>query len=96
MTQTPGGFNQEAGPGAQPQPGATIENEGVHQITAADVIRQEKCDEKIVLLTPDQDSFVKSSIKAIQTAIENMTKKLINFFSQFKVMLMLFLIKFKI
>ena len=37
MTQTPGGFNQEAGlarEGAQPQPGATIENEGVHQITA--------------------------------------------------------------
>ena len=79
MTQTPGGFNQEAGPGAQPQPGATIENEGVHQITAADVIRQEKCDEKIVLLTPDQDSFVKSSIKAIQTAIENMTKKIDKF-----------------
>ena len=38
---------EEAGPGAQPQPGATIENEGVHQVTAADVIRQEKCDEKI-------------------------------------------------
>ena len=70
---------EEAGPGAQPQPGATIENEGVHQITAADVIRQEKCDEKIVLLTPDQDSFVKSSIKAIQTAVENMTKKIDKF-----------------
>ena len=70
---------EEAGPGAQPQPGATIENEGVHQITAADVIRQEKCDEKIVLLTPDPDSLVKSSIKGIQTAIENMTKKIDKF-----------------
>jgi hypothetical protein len=70
---------EEAGPGAQPQPGATIENEGVHQITAADVIRQEKCDEKIVLLTPDPDSIVKSSIKGIQTAIENMTKKIDKF-----------------
>ena len=70
---------EEAGPGAQPQPGATIENEGVHQVTAADVIRQEKCDEKIVLLTPDPDSLVKSSIKGIQTAIENMTKKIDKF-----------------
>jgi archaellum component FlaC len=69
----------EAGPGAEPQPGASNENEGVHQVTAADVIRQEKCDEKIVLLTPDQDSFVKSAIKGIQTAIENLTTKLDKF-----------------
>lgn len=74
MTQTPG-----RGPGAQPRPGASNENEGVHQVTAADVIRQEKCDEKIVLLTPDQDSFVKSAIKGIQTAIENLTTKLDKF-----------------
>jgi hypothetical protein len=58
-------------PSAPTFPGATNENEGVHQINSADVKRQEKCDEKIVLLTPDQDEFVKSALKGIQTALDN-------------------------
>jgi|TARA_R100000030_G_scaffold12966_1_gene8668 uncharacterized protein YoxC len=64
----------EAGPGAEPQPGATLENESVHHITAGDVKRQEKCDEKIVMMKPDD--IVGSAMKGIQTAIENLTRKL--------------------
>ena len=77
MTQAP--FNTEAGPGAEPQPGATLENESVHQITSADVKRQEKCDEKIAMMVPDPDQFVQSALKGIQTAIQNMTAKLDKF-----------------
>ena len=71
--------NSEAGPGAEPQPGATLENEAVHQITSADVKRQEKCDEKIAMMIPDPDQFVQSALKGIQTAIQNMTAKLDKF-----------------
>ena len=71
--------NAEAGPGAEPQPGATLENEAVHQITSADVKRQEKCDEKIAMMIPDPDQFVQSALKGIQTAIQNMTAKLDKF-----------------
>ena len=71
--------NAEAGPGAEPQPGATLENESVHQITSADVKRQEKCDEKIALMVPDPDQFVQSALKGIQTAIQNLTAKLDKF-----------------
>ena len=67
---------QEAGPNAPPQPGATLENESVNQITSADVKRQEKCDEKIALLQPDSTSFISSALKGIQTAIENVTRKI--------------------
>ena len=66
--------SQEAGPNAPPQPGATLENESVHHITAGDVKRQEKCEEKIVLMKPDD--LVGSAMKGIQTAIENLTKKI--------------------
>ena len=69
----------EAGPGAKPEPGATLENEAVHQITSADVKRQEKCDEKIALMVPDPDQFVQSALKGIQTAIQNLTAKLDKF-----------------
>ena len=69
-----GGGQQEAGPNASPQPGATLENESVHHITAGDVKRQEKCEEKIVLLKPDE--LIDSALKGIQTVIENLTKKL--------------------
>ena len=66
--------NAEAGPGAAPEPGATLENESVHHITAGDVKRQEKCEEKIVLMKPDEP--VMSAMKGIQTAIENLTRKI--------------------
>ena len=66
--------SKEAGPGAEPQPGATLENESVQQITAGDVKRNEKCEEKIVLMKPDD--MIGSAMKGIQTAIENLTKKI--------------------
>jgi archaellum component FlaC len=66
--------SKEAGPGAPPQPGATLENESVQQITAGDVKRQEKCEEKIVMMKPDD--MIGSAMKGIQTAIENLTKKI--------------------
>ena len=69
-------LSQEAGPGAKPAPGATIENESVHQITAGDVKRSDKCDEKIVLMKADPNEFVQSSLKGIQTVIENLTTKI--------------------
>jgi len=68
-------LSQEAGPGAKPAPGATLENEAVHQITAGDVKRSDKCDEKIVLMKANPDEFVQSSLKGIQTVIENLTVK---------------------
>ena len=67
---------QEAGPGAKPAPGATLENEAVHQITAGDVKRSAKCDEKIALMKPDPDQVVQSALKGIQTVIENLTSKI--------------------
>jgi len=68
---------QEAGPGAPPAPGAALENESVHQITAGDVKRSAKCDEKIVLLKPDaQNNLIQSALKGIQTVIENLTNKI--------------------
>lgn len=68
---------EEAGPGAKPAPGATLENESVHQITAGDVKRSAKCDEKIVMLKPDeQNNLIQSALKGIQTVIENLTSKI--------------------
>jgi len=67
---------QEAGPGAKPAPGATLENEAVHQITAGDVKRSVKCDEKIALMKPDPEEVVQSALKGIQTVIENLTAKI--------------------
>ena len=67
---------QEAGPGAKPAPGATLENEAVHQITAGDVKRSDKCDEKIALMKPDPEEVVQSALKGIQTVIENLTAKI--------------------
>ena len=67
---------KEAGPGAKPAPGAQLENESVHQITAGDVKRSVKCDEKIALMKPDPDEVVQSAMKGIQTVIENLTAKI--------------------
>ena len=72
----PGQPDQEAGANAPPAPGATNENEAVHQIDASDVKRQEKCDEKIVMMKPDPEEVVPSAMKGIQTTIENLTTKI--------------------
>ena len=52
------------------------ENEAVHQITAGDVKRSVKCDEKIALMKPDPEEVVQSALKGIQTVIENLTAKI--------------------
>ena len=56
---------------------ASNENaDGVHQTTAADSKRQAKCEEKIALMKPDPKEFISSSLKGIQTAIENLTNRI--------------------
>jgi hypothetical protein len=66
---------QASSPIATSQPGASIENpDGIHQTSAADVIREEKYQEKIPLMKPDNK--VGSAIKCIQTVIDNLTKKI--------------------
>lgn len=71
--------SQEAGPNAPPQPGATLENESLNQITAADVKRQTKLEERIVLLRPDPIVFVKDALAAIQTVLQNLVARVDKF-----------------
>jgi hypothetical protein len=60
---------------SQSYPGATKENsDAVHEQSASDVKREDKMQEKISLLKPD--NIVESAIKGIQTEIENVTKKI--------------------
>jgi hypothetical protein len=69
---------------APTQSGATKENvDDVHELSASDVKRSEKYKEKIILLKPDPDSFLESSLKGIQTAIDNFTQKLDKYLSAF-------------
>ena len=59
--------------------GGTVSNEnadGIQQTTAADSKRQAKCQEKIPLMKPNPDEFISSTLKGIQTTIENLTKKI--------------------
>ena len=61
--------------GSPSQPGATKENpDAVHELSAADVKREEKYQEKIPLMKPDDK--VGSAIKCIQTVIDNLTQKI--------------------
>ena len=62
----------------QPAEG-TVSNEsadGIQQTTAADSRRQAKCEEKIALMKPDPKEFINSSLKGIQTVIENLTNRI--------------------
>ena len=63
-------------PGSPSQPGATIEDAGdaVHLVTASDVKREEKYQEKIPLMKPDDK--VGSAIKCIQTVLDNLMQKI--------------------
>ena len=57
----------------------TVSNEsadGIQQTTAADSRRQAKCEEKIALMKPDPKEFINSSLKGIQTVIENLTNRI--------------------
>lgn len=63
-------------PQSESQPGATLESTGgEHQLNAGQVKRDKKYLEKIPLVKPDKN-FVESSVKAIQTAIDNLTQKI--------------------
>lgn len=66
---------QANSPGSPAQPGATKENpDAIHELSAADVKREEKYQEKIPLMKPDDK--VGSAIKCIQTVIDNLTQKI--------------------
>ena len=47
-----------------------------NETTAADSRRQAKCEEKIALMKPDPKEFISSSLKGIQTVIENLTNRI--------------------
>jgi len=62
-------------PNSASQPGATKENvDAVHELSSGDVKRQDKYEEKIVVMKPD--NFVQSAMKAIQTVLDDLTKKI--------------------
>lgn len=66
---------QANSPASSAKPGATKENpDAVHELNAADVIREEKYQEKIALMKPDDK--VGSAIKCIQIVIDNLTQKI--------------------
>ena len=50
--------------------------DGIQQTNVSDSRRQAKCEEKIALMKPDPDEFISSSLKGIQTVIENLTSRL--------------------
>jgi len=50
--------------------------DGVQQTNSSDSKRQAKCEEKIALMKPDPNEFINSSLKGIQTVIENLTSRL--------------------
>jgi uncharacterized protein YoxC len=57
------------------QPGATKENvDAVHELSSADVKREDKYQEKIVILKPD--NLVESAVKGIQTVLDTLTQKI--------------------
>ena len=65
-------------PNATPVKGATQENpDAMHQLSAGDVQREDKYQEKIVLMNPDDP--VGSATKAIQTETDNLTAKMDKF-----------------
>jgi hypothetical protein len=67
--------NRANSPNSPSKPGATKENvDAVHELSAADVKREDKYQECIVLLKPD--NFVESAIKAIQTVLDDLIQKI--------------------
>jgi len=62
-------------PGSPAKPGATIEQvDSVHKLNAASVIREEKLQECIPLMKPDDK--IGSALKSIQTVLDNLTQKI--------------------
>jgi len=69
---------QENSPNSSPKPGAAMEGvANPHRLSASDVKRDEKYQEKIPVMKPDDP--VGSSIKAIQTTLDNLLKKIDKF-----------------
>ena len=50
--------------------------DGIQQTNVSDSKRQAKCEEKIPLMKPDPKEFINSSLKGIQTVIENLTQRI--------------------
>jgi len=50
--------------------------DGIQQTNVSDSRRQAKCEEKIALMKPDPKEFISSSLKGIQTVIENLTNRI--------------------
>ena len=50
--------------------------DGIQQTNVSDSKRQAKCEEKIALMKPDPKEFISSSLKGIQTVIENLTNRI--------------------
>ena len=76
------GISNRAGaansPNADPQPGPTQEHpDNPHQLSAADVKLEDKLNEKIVVMNPDDP--VDSATRAIQTEVDNLTAKMDKF-----------------
>jgi len=65
---------QARSPFSPTSPGATTEALGEHLKTAQDIGRENKCEEKIILISPD--NVVDSATKAIQTISENLTQQI--------------------
>ena len=67
-------------PGSPARPGATLEGiESLLQVAASDVKLEDKYQEKTILIVPDE--VVESSVKAMQTISENLTKKIEKYMS---------------
>ena len=67
-------------PGSPARPGATLEGiETLMQVAASDVKLADKYQEKTVLIVPDK--VVESSVKAMQTVTDNLTKKVEKYMS---------------
>ena len=65
---------QSQSPNSPAEPGATLESEAIHVTSVKDVRLEEKYQEKIPLMKPDDT--VASATKAMQTNIDNVTKKI--------------------
>ena len=67
-------------PGSPARPGATLEGiETLMQVAASDVKLADKYEEKTVLIVPDK--VIESSVKAMQTVTDNLTKKVEKYMS---------------
>jgi len=71
---------QSSSPTSPSQPGATRENtDAVHELSAADVQREDKYREKIAIMNPH--GKIQSAMRAIQTTIDNLIQKISKYFN---------------